>query len=121
VTEPISDQQLAQFAELLKRRQQELRTRLETIERRTEPVTLDQQSVGRLSRMDAIQQQQMAKADAQQVQLLLRRIAAAHARLEEGDYGYCTDCDQAITSARLEVQPETALCLNCQQQQEAQA
>ena len=118
MAEELSDQQLAYFADLLANREVELQARLQTLEARSAPVTLDQQSVGRVSRIDAIQQQQMAKADAGQVQRLLRRVVAARGRLEQGDFGYCSECDQVIAAARLEIQPETSLCLSCQQKQE---
>ena len=77
------------------------------------PVTLDQQSVGRLSRMDALQQQAMAKASERKRAYALMRIQAALDRLEEGDYGYCVDCGEEIPLKRLEIDPAVSLCVNC--------
>lgn len=74
---------------------------------------LDQQSVGRLSRMDAMQQQQMARATAARRDAEARRIRAALARLADGDYGYCTDCGEKIDPARLERDPAVPKCLDC--------
>ena len=77
------------------------------------PVELDQQSVGRLSRMDAMQVQAMAQAVEARRQGRLRRIDAALRRLETGDYGYCVSCDVEIPLKRLEVDPATERCVDC--------
>ena len=76
-------------------------------------VTLDQQSVGRLSRMDALQQQAMAKATEQSRTAELSRIRAALARLEDGEYGYCLTCGDEIGEKRLAVDASVAVCINC--------
>ena len=77
------------------------------------PVELDQQSVGRLSRMDSMQVQAMAKAaDARRAQEI-RRIDAALLRLEEGDYGWCVECGEAIEAKRLQIDPAAPRCSGC--------
>ncbi|MBT8454470.1 MAG: TraR/DksA family transcriptional regulator [Rhodobacteraceae bacterium] len=76
-------------------------------------VTLDQQSVGRLSRMDALQQQAMAQATARRRATRRQRITAALARIDEGEYGYCTDCGDEIAPARLDLDPTAPMCLSC--------
>jgi DnaK suppressor protein len=58
------------------------------------PVELDQARVGRLSRMDAMQQQAMSQAAARLADLERQRIQYALARMESGDYGYCIICDE---------------------------
>ncbi|MCH8188851.1 MAG: TraR/DksA C4-type zinc finger protein [Proteobacteria bacterium] len=77
------------------------------------PVELDQQSVGRLSRMDALQVQAMAKALEVRRQGRLQRIEAALRRLEDGDYGYCAECGQKIPAKRLAIDPMIARCIDC--------
>ena len=77
------------------------------------PVELDQQSVGRLSRMDALQVQAMAKALEVRRQGRLQRIEAALRRLEDGDYGYCAECGNEIPAKRLAIDPTIARCVNC--------
>jgi len=76
-------------------------------------VVLDQTSVGRLSRMDAMQQQAMAKATRQHRATEIQAIKNALLRLEEGDYGYCEDCGEDIPSKRLELTPTAIRCVNC--------
>lgn len=76
-------------------------------------VSLDQQSVGRLSRMDALQNQAMAKAQAGRRASEVLRIKAALARIEADEYGYCADCGDDIGLARLRIDPTLPRCLSC--------
>lgn len=78
------------------------------------PVTLDQQSVGRVSRIDAIQQQNMSAASVRSLQRRLGQTKAAWSALEHGAYGACRDCEEPIGYRRLRARPETPLCLQCQ-------
>lgn len=78
-----------------------------------QPVTLDQQSVGRLSRMDALQGQAMAKATEERRQSRLRRIDAALERLDAGEFGECLNCGEPIARKRLEFDPTVPTCLDC--------
>jgi len=95
------------------------RDALEAAERDTEadraPVELDQQSVGRLSRMDALQVQAMASAQSRRRATELRRIRAALARFDEDEYGWCQECGEAIEPRRLDLDPATPFCIACAQ------
>lgn len=104
----------------LKELQQRLEARLATLQAGREaqrkegaPVELDQTKVGRLSRMDAMQQQAMAQASARRAELELQRIRTALGRLQAGDYGYCVSCDEEIAEGRLQVDPATLICIDC--------
>ena len=77
------------------------------------PVTLQQDSVGRLSRMDAMQQQAMAQAQERRRKQERSRIAAALTRIDEGDWGYCVSCGEEIADARLRNDPSIATCIKC--------
>jgi DnaK suppressor protein len=83
-----------------------------TVESRR-PVELDQQSVGRLSRMDAMQQQAMAQAVRHRREVERKRLRAALSRVDSGEYGYCTRCGAAIPVARLRLDPATPVCVSC--------
>ncbi len=78
-----------------------------------DPVALDQQSVGRLSRMDAMQQQAMNKATEEKRRQELIRIDAAERRLRDDDYGYCDECGEEIPDGRLAIDPMAERCVNC--------
>jgi DnaK suppressor protein len=76
-------------------------------------VELDQSKVGRLSRMDALQAQAMAKAHSNRRQAMLVQITAALQRIEAGDYGVCRECDEPINPKRLEFDPTALRCIEC--------
>lgn len=84
---------------------------LTTEDRKT--VMLDQSSVGRLSRIDQMQMQEMARAAERRREVDLQRIEAALRRIDKGDYGLCTVCDEPIAQKRLEADPAAPTCVRC--------
>jgi len=78
------------------------------------PVVLDQSSVGRLSRMDAMQQQAIAKATRHKAQLRLTQCKAALSAFDRDEYGLCRKCEEPIGYRRLSAKPEAPFCLECQ-------
>lgn len=97
----------------LTEKQQELLEIVESSKDSRKPVELDQSRVGRLSRMDALQDQAMALETERRREIELRRIDAALARVESGDYGYCLTCGEEIEPKRLELDPATPVCIDC--------
>ena len=83
----------------------------------SQTVDLDQ-PIGRLSRMDALQQQAMAKANRSGHQRRLTLIDAALVALKTGRYGECRRCEEPIGFSRLQVRPESPFCLDCQRESE---
>ena len=79
----------------------------------TKPVELDQQAIGRLSRMDALQNQAMAQAQVRRREQERVRIRAALKRIEDEEFGYCTDCGEEIEPARLSADLTIPRCLDC--------
>ncbi len=76
-------------------------------------VELDQTRQGRLSRLDAMQQQEMAKEAERRREVDLKRINAALERMEQDDFGYCVSCDEDIAAKRLELDPAIPTCIAC--------
>ena len=76
-------------------------------------VELQQDSVGRLSRMDALQQQAMAQATERRRAAEGVRIKAALERIDEGEWGYCLACGEEIAEARLNHDPSIPTCIKC--------
>ncbi len=76
-------------------------------------VTLDQQSVGRLSRMDAMQRQAMAHATMRRRAARGARIDAALRRIDEGEFGFCQNCGEDIAQERLDLDPSVPTCVSC--------
>lgn len=97
----------------LEARRAELLRLTETSAESRRPVELDQTRVGRLSRMDALQDQAMQLETGRRRQIELKRIEGALERLAEGDYGYCVGCGEEIAVKRLELDPTTPVCIDC--------
>ena len=93
---------------------EDLETQLRRGEEATRPVVLDQSSVGRLSRMDAMQQQAMAQATRTKLRLRLDLTRQAIRGVAAGTYGSCRSCEESIGYARLVAYPEAPLCVDCQ-------
>lgn len=114
MSDPLSQAQLAELRADLDTLDRELSSQLERLGDQSRPVTLDQQAVGRLSRMDAMQQQQMATANAAHIRAHLSRVRLAIAGMDSGDFGICRDCGVDIGFARLKIRPDSPLCVSCQ-------
>ena len=113
-TAELNQQQIESLRALLEAKRDEIEAQLADGGDAARPVELDQQSFGRVSRIDAIQQQQMAIASRQQAAQLLKRIELGLQRIDSGEYGDCQQCGEPIVFARLQAQPFTSLCLDCQ-------
>ena len=86
---------------------------MEKAQHDSKPVTLDQSSVGRLSRMDAIQMQEMALTTKHRREHMLQGIEKALLRIEKNEFGYCLRCKEEIDFKRLDIQPIVQLCVQC--------
>ena len=51
---------------------------------------------------------------------LISKIEAALQRIEDGIYGICESCGEAIGVERLRARPVTTLCIQCKADQEAE-
>jgi len=76
-------------------------------------VELDQTKMGRLSRQDALLQQEMAKETERRRGSDRTRIEMALRRIDEDEYGYCLMCDELIANKRLELDPAVVTCIKC--------
>jgi DnaK suppressor protein len=103
----------ATASRVLHERRAEIRHLLEIGGAAAAPVEADQQRLGRLSRLDSLQQQAMALDAERRRRMELARIEAALERLETGDYSWCLACGEPIAPARLELDPAATLCIAC--------
>ena len=108
----LSDEQVATLIISLKKLQGNLQEALAAGADRRDIVDLDQ-SIGRLSRMDSLQQQKMAEAEQARRLIRLKQVKAALKWADEGEYGYCRRCGEPIDYRRLEARPESPCCVPC--------
>lgn len=116
----LQDQELRRLRELLESQRLDIEQRLAALRTETQPVGLDL-PIGRLSRMDAMQQQEMAAGQQRRMEQELPQIDAARERIEQHRYGRCVRCQNDIPYERLKVRPTTTLCLECQDDLEKRA
>ena len=88
-----SQKELKDFEASLQKLKKEIEEDLSRTEDSTKPVKLDQQAVGRVSRIDAIQQQKMQVASFQRLKNRLALVERALTKVVTEDYGYCLKCE----------------------------
>ena len=106
------------YRELIERRIEALREVSEQSRDSQAPVELDQTRQGRLSRMDAMQGQAMARAAEERRQHEVARLKAALARIDRGEFGECLECGEPIADKRLESDPAATMCVDCARERE---
>ena len=117
VREELTDAQRTEIRARLAAVAEELRSLVRDEDGLTDTVVLDQSRMGRVSRVDALQQQQMAAAGRRRAEARLERVMAAIQRFDEepDDYDWCPSCGEPIGFPRLRAVPESAFCVPCLQ------
>jgi DnaK suppressor protein len=110
---PLSPQQLAELRAELDRQLERLRRSMKLTDEAMRTVELDQTAVGRLSRIDSLQNQSLSKGLHEREVARLGQILGALERVEKGTYGACTTCGGPIPFERLFVFPEAPECAGC--------
>ncbi|MCB9734577.1 MAG: TraR/DksA family transcriptional regulator [Deltaproteobacteria bacterium] len=118
MAEPLTDAEHDALAAKLRELEAGLEGQLRSATGDGKPVALDT-AIGRVSRVDAIQQQQMVKATRDRAEGRLLQVRAALRRVDDGDYGDCAKCGEPIGFRRLDARPETPFCVACQAAAEA--
>ncbi|MBI5890257.1 MAG: TraR/DksA C4-type zinc finger protein [Nitrosomonadales bacterium] len=114
----MSPQETVRFRELIAAQLAQVELDLTEAGANAGTVMLDQSSVGRLSRMDAMQQQAMAASQRTALQRRQQQLQAALKRLENGSFGACCQCGEGIALPRLLADPGTPFCADCREARE---
>lgn len=113
MSEEADEELAAQFRPRLERELAEIDSLREENANWSAPVELDQQSVGRLSRMDAMQMQAMSQAVERRRSARRTLILQTLKRMDDGEFGYCIECGEEIGIGRLNVDVTFAKCVRC--------
>ena len=113
MTSHLSADQVDELRTELERQLARLQKSMKVTDEALRTVELDQTAVGRLSRMDSLQNQSLSKGLRDREVVRLSQIREALARVEKGTYGVCTECGGAIPFERLFVFPEAPECADC--------
>ena len=109
----LSAEQLEELHAVLDKDLRRLERSMRLTDQVLETAALDQTTVGRLSRMDTLQGQALARDLQDREQARLALLQEALRRVADGTYGWCVACAGPIPFARLLVVPESPECGAC--------
>lgn len=112
----MTDALIEEFRSSLLELKAELEESLVGLREMSKPVAPDD-AIGRLSRVDAMQQQKMAQNQRASAEARLRLIHAALDAMARDEYGICRVCEEEIDHRRLKARPESMVCVRCQSAQ----
>ena len=110
---PLAAEQIGQIREELLRSLSRLERSLKISGEGARPRDLEQDTVGRLSRIESLQNQGLLKSLEDRERSQIVQIAEALRRIEDGTFGACNACGGPIPFERLLVYPETRACTAC--------
>ena len=70
-------------------------------------------AIGRLSRMEAINERSVQKSSLEAAQIKIRKLQVALERVEDEDFQECQECGEDIPMPMLQLLPEIPFCVNC--------
>ena len=85
---------------------------VERLEEATRPIS-PENSIGRVSRMDAINNKGVSEAALRSARRKLSSLQLALSKVESPEFGFCSRCKQPIPPARLMYMPESTRCVRC--------
>ena len=105
--------QVRELTQVLERDLSKLERSMRVTDEAMRPIELDQSAVGRLSRIDSLQNQGLTRNLQEREQVKLALVVGALRRIEASSYGSCSDCGAGIPFERLMVFPEAPTCASC--------
>ncbi|MFP4619724.1 MAG: TraR/DksA family transcriptional regulator [Bacteroidales bacterium] len=110
----MTKEERSQLKEKLLQEKTKVEKRIESLKDLTKPIA-PENAIGRVSRMDAINNKSVNDAALRTAENKLKNIEAALRKIDDKDFGHCRRCGQPIPMGRLAAMPESALCMRCAQ------
>lgn len=85
------------------------------LKEKTKPISPDV-SIGRLTRQEMIQEQQVNMHALNEVNIRLNKLTYASKKIDKDNYGICMECEEDILFERLMLVPESSHCVSCKQE-----
>jgi len=92
-----------------------LKVNIESLKEMSKPVAPDV-SIGRLTRMEAINAKSINDANLRSSQNRLSRLQSALNRIDDAHFGICIECEEPIPVKRLMILPESLKCVECMEE-----
>jgi DnaK suppressor protein len=108
----LTDVEIKQYQNMILQEIESTKESIKSLTDSVKPISPDS-SLGRLTRMEAIQAKSITEANIRNKKLRLQKLEAALKRIEKGTYGLCTACEEEISEKRLKIAPESSVCMDC--------
>ena len=108
----MTNQQRGQIKEIIHSNLEILVSEISELEELTKPIAPDG-AIGRISRMDAINNKAINDAALREKKNLLKRLEKTIERIGDKNFGLCQKCGREIPLGRLEYLPHTTRCVHC--------
>jgi len=89
-----------------------LQKQIETLQEKAKPIAPDC-SLGRLTRMEAMAEQEVSQKILDESTRRLTRLQNALSRIDKPMFGICIECEEPIGMGRMEIRPESVRCVAC--------
>jgi DnaK suppressor protein len=89
-----------------------LKKQIAQLEEKAKPIAPDC-SLGRLTRMEAMGEQEVSQRILDETLLRQTRLRNALSRIDSEMFGVCIDCEEEIGLERMKIRPESVRCVDC--------
>lgn len=108
----MDNKERASLKKQIKQMIKNLRQEIEEMQSHAAPVT-PENSIGRISRMDAINNKSVVEASLRNRTKKLSKLQLALSKIDDADFGICSHCKKTIQSKRLMLMPQSDRCVSC--------
>lgn len=108
----MTDSEKKKLIKIITSRIEEAKEEIKELKELVKPIPLDA-SIGRISRMDAINNKTINESSLREKTQELRKLERALENSESEKFGICTKCGDEIPFGRLEYMPHTTRCVKC--------
>ena len=108
----MTEEERSEIKEMIAKRIVKVEKKVVNYEEMTQPIK-PENSIGRLSRLDAINNKSVVEAALRRAKENLNALKAAVESIEEEEFGLCKGCGNAIPMGRIVLKPENPYCVSC--------
>ncbi len=108
----MTSQEKQELKEAIERKIKMTKSAIGDYKEMTKPVAPDV-AIGRISRMDAINNKSVMEAALREAEAKLKRLEKAISKIDDDDFGICSQCKQPIPFGRLKAMPDSTKCMKC--------
>ena len=107
-----SEEELSNLKRIITKKIGRLEEDIVELKEQTKPISPDN-AIGRISRMDAINNRSVNEATLRQSENQLKLLKSAILKIDDKEFGLCRICERPIPYGRLVAMPESDKCVAC--------